>query len=187
MNTGSHRFAGVATVLALAHAYPSPGLAVGIACASAALTAGGATSPDLDNQRAAKAIDTLVPDEILGYGGPLGHRQLAHWWGLPAIAAVLAWIPVAASPWWVQALAVGALIGWSSHLVCDFAVGAPGYGHGIGVPLLPWSAHVGLGLRNEGWTAHLIGVLLPVACGWLAWTLAWHASPLAPLLWVVHR
>ena len=38
-----------------------------------------------------KTVDRWVPDEWLGHDGPLQHRGITHWWGIPAAAAVTCW------------------------------------------------------------------------------------------------
>lgn len=166
MNGHTHRAFAAVTVLSLGHATTYPAAAVLTATTAALVTAGGALSPDADQYRLWKAADAVLPDEAIG--GPLGHRQLTHWWGLPAVAAFLAWAPVSVAPLWVQVLTVGALLGWCSHLAGDFLVGAGGYGRGRGIPLAPWGWHVGVGIPNESWLARVVGVLLVPAALWLA-------------------
>ena len=90
METGPHRVLAVATVLAAAHTWELPPTQVGVMCAVAAATGGGILSPDIDNRKAAKTIDGIVPDEALGGGGPLGHRQITHWWGVACPARGMA-------------------------------------------------------------------------------------------------
>jgi membrane-bound metal-dependent hydrolase YbcI (DUF457 family) len=111
--------------------------------------------PDIDNARWWRKLDRYVPDEWLGYGGPLAHRGLTHWWGWPALVAWTTWQMPAASAWPVLALAVG----WASHLLGDLAFGITP----PGVPLAPWSAHVGLRLKVGGVIEWLTGLAL-VAC-----------------------
>ena len=111
--------------------------------------------PDIDNARWWRKLDRYVPDEWLGYGGPLAHRGLTHWWGWPALVAWTTWQMPTASAWPVLALAVG----WASHLLGDlvFGITPPG------IPLAPWWAHVGLRLKVGGVMEWLTGVAL-VAC-----------------------
>lgn len=162
METWAHRAVGVAAVLAVAH-YPVgphlPWWALSAATAAAAVTSGGWTSPDVDNQGMAKAADRLLPDEILGGGGPLGHRQLAHSVTLPVAALAAWWLYVPAVPLLVVALAWGAWLGWVSHLVGDAVFGMAGIGHRKGVPLLLWWGHVGVGLRADGVIEKVVGGL----------------------------
>lgn len=172
MNGHTHRAFAAVAVLSLGHATHYPTAAVITATAAALVTAGGVLSPDVDQFKAWRAADALLPDEEIG--GPLGHRQLTHWWGIPAAATFLAWPAVSVAPLWVQVLAVGALLGWCSHLAGDFLFGAGGYGRGKGIPLAPWGWHVGLGVPNDSWVARTFGVLLVPAALWLAVSLVFH-------------
>ena len=177
MNTYAHRAGGITTVLGLAHAYPHPITAVFLAAGAAALTSGGKTSPDIDNQPTAKTIDSLTPDELLGGGGPLGHRRAAHSWMIPA-GAWWAWHDDAAiAPWAAAAVLTGAFLGWVSHLAFDAI-----WGKG-GIPLLGWWWRVGVGLNNEGVTAKAATAILTLAVPWLAVTLLLHlpANPMSAL------
>jgi hypothetical protein len=106
-----HHLAGFATGAALAvHAHQPVWVAVGSACL-ASITAGGVLSPDVDQFKLWRALDRWLPDEWLGEGGPLQHRGISHFWGLPAAAA--AYLYVVGGPWWAWML----LAGWVSHLV----------------------------------------------------------------------
>jgi hypothetical protein len=133
--------------------------------AGAAVAAAFSTGPDVDNTRAWKRLDGVLPDELLGAGGPLGHRRLMHWWGLPAAVAVALYL--AGGPWYAWA----AVEGWASHLAGDFVFGMPGYGTPIGVPLGPWWWHVGVGLRSGGRVERTVVPLAAAAvCWWVAGT-----------------
>jgi hypothetical protein len=150
----AHHLAGFATGAALATLAHQPvWVAVGSACL-ASVTAGGITSPDVDQFRVWRALDRWLPDEWLGEGGPLQHRGLSHFWGLPAAAAV--YLYVSGGPWWVWML----LAGWVSHLVADWAFGKRAWGRGPGIPLGPWFWHHGLGLDAGGLLERF--VLVPV-------------------------
>jgi membrane-bound metal-dependent hydrolase YbcI (DUF457 family) len=167
MLTTAHRRFGAFTVLALNAAGVGAHVSlVGtiIAASSAAVFAGGRTSPDIDQRKWWKDLDTLMPDEVLGHGGPLGHRQITHWWGFPAFAALSWWAFVPATPSLIWTVLFGAWIGWCSHLVGDaiFGKGNPRYGMGKGVPMLPWWGHVGLGLKCGGWAERITSGLLVV-------------------------
>ena len=179
METGPHRVLAVATVLAAAHTWELPPTQVGVMCAVAAATGGGILSPDIDNRKAAKTIDGIVPDEALGGGGPLGHRQITHWWGWPALLA--AWLtydpplPVAVS-WMLW----GVVAGWGSHVAGDALLGAAGYGHGKGVPLLLWWVRFGTGIDCGSLFARVVSYgVVPAALAWLTVTLAtgWPVIP----------
>ena len=163
METRAHRHVAVAVAVGAAHLHSIPLAGVAVSALCAAITAGGWTSPDVDNQPLAKEFDSLVPDEVLGNGGPLGHRRLAHSWLLPA-AAWWAWGRNAVGvPTWALCVPEGALYGWVSHLVMDLVFGERGYGHPKGVPLFLWWGHVGFGRPNEGplalWTSRAAVIL----------------------------
>lgn len=131
--------------------------------AVAALTAGGPLSPDIDQYGPWRTADDVLPDELLGRGGPMQHRGITHWWGLQAAAAVaLAYTDATLpGPWW---LAWAALTGWASHLIGDFLFGRAVYARtpsgalvrvvGEGIPMSPWWNHRGLGIaRSAGRTS----------------------------------
>lgn len=125
----------------------------------ATLTAGGRLSPDVDQHWGWTLVDRLVPDEWLGNNGPLQHRGLAHWWGLPLVGFTATWsMPPTAWVWVLHAL----LTGWTSHLVGDYLFGRPGAGRGAGIPFAPWWSHRGLGLAVGGVLERVVAVLLPL-------------------------
>lgn len=124
-----------------------------VASAAAAATfAGGLLSPDVDQYKVWRRLDKWLPDEQLGHGGPLQHRGISHWWGLPALVALGLVIAqqITPSPFWWLAWAV--VVGWTSHLAGDFIFGkASPYDHrGPGIPVAPWWNHVGIGLGASG-------------------------------------
>jgi hypothetical protein len=167
----AHHLAGFAMGAALATAaHQSAWVALGSACL-ASITAGGVLSPDVDQFKLWRALDRWLPDEWLGEGGPLQHRGISHFWGLPAAAA--AYLYVVGGPWWAWML----LAGWVSHLVLDWAVGKRAWGRGPGIPLLPWWAHHGLGGDAGGllerWV--LVPVLAVAGPAILTWP---HLGPL---------
>jgi hypothetical protein len=168
MHTFGHRQVAVATAIAAAHLHPLPITAVIVSVTSAAITGGGWFSPDIDNQPFAKTLDSWLPDEWLGHGGPLGHRRLAHSWMLPAAAwgAWTLWMPPV--PIWAWSLAWGAWLGWCSHLVADFVFGQANfrYGRPKGVPLILWWYHVGVGGRSDGPLAHLVAWVAAALAAW---------------------
>ncbi len=168
----THRLTGAAAGLAVAAATGAGPARLAVSTAVAAVTAAGVTSPDVDQHSGWHLADDLLPDEVAGHGGPLRHRGLAHWWGLPAAAAYFG-LRAVPEPW--RWLALAALVGWSSHLVGDFIFGRPNrrQGRGPGIPLAPWWWHVGLGLDTGGWTEALVRrIALPGVFGWQLATLA---------------
>lgn len=166
MNHRHHVLMGAVAGLGAAAAQ---GLPAWQCAASAGLGSLAGPLPDVDNHRWWKRLDRFVPDEWLGYGGPLQHRGLTHWWVLPA-AAWIAAQRLEPGAWWLLALVVG----WASHLVGDLVFGqADRYCHrGPGVPLGPWFWHVGVGLKSGGPGESLIAPLVAVlAVAWAAITL----------------
>mgnify|MGYP000231549376 CR=1 FL=1 len=149
-------------------------LALGLATAP---TSGGRWSPDCDQFARWKKWDRRIPDELLGFGGgPLRHRGLSHWWGLPAaVTWALAWacqhLPLLLALL-LLVLTGPQLLGWWSHLWSDLWIGgqylggkrpeaddpagawdrkstmdADDHPRGPGIPVFPWWGHVGLGYR----------------------------------------
>lgn len=170
MRTPTHHLFGATTALALVHwAPPVTGLtATGVFVAAATATAGSKLSPDVDNQSRWKALDRFLPDELLGNGGPMQHRGIAHWWGIPAaltVAILAGLVPTVVVP-----VAWGAVTGWGSHIAGDFVFGKanPRFGLKKGVPLALWWCHKGAGLKADGWVEHTVNALLLPAAGWLA-------------------
>lgn len=136
----------------------------------------GRWSPDIDQYKIWNRWDRRLPDEWLGAGGPMRHRGISHWWGIPAIPTAGLWVachrlPLAAAVLLV-ALAWVPVAGFWSHLVSDFWVGARYLGgrrteaddpredwrrksaldsddapRGPGIPLMPWWFHAGIGWR----------------------------------------
>lgn len=149
-------------------------------------TSYGPTSPDADNTPTAKRIDAAIPDEILGGCGPLHHRALLHWWGLPALAYLI----VDPVPGWPRLILMAAIIGWTSHILADFVFGKAGFGTRRGIPILPWGWHVGLGLKVGGpaekATVQVLraaaGIMLLIAVGWDQVILDWIAEFTAPFV-----
>jgi hypothetical protein len=146
---------------------------VAVVAASAAIAAATAPGPDVDQRRWWRTLDRWLPDEWLGWGGPLQHRGITHFWGVPAVtAALLVAVSVAhPGPWWV---AWAGLAGWVSHLAADWVFGmASPYDHrGAGIPFLPWSHHHGLGLDVGGPTETVARWVLSVAPVALLWHVA---------------
>lgn len=172
----SHRLAGALAGAWFAHQAGLPWSMTAMTSLIATVTSNGPTSPDVDQTKtwrdAAKAAPWL-----------LGHRNLSHWWGLPAVAW---WAAATYLPGEAQWPAYALLVGWVSHLVGDAIFGR--------VPLLPWGCMVGLGLDTGGFieTGHkrIFGrerTILPfgptrLALGaTLVWVLA-DCPPLLPLL-----
>ncbi len=178
-NRHTHRVGGLFFGSVFAHQLPlMAGTGSGLAVLSvvsvglvASVTAAGRYSPDMDQYRWWKHMrERLSWLEYLPGPNPFWHRRLAHWWGIPAL---LTWGLVALinSVGWetpqggTLLLVLGTpLLGWWSHLVYDFVVGAR-YGgwngperarpkdmdphkRGAGIPLMPWGMNVGLGYKN---------------------------------------
>lgn len=179
MNRSSHVVLGALAGLGYATAQH---LTPAQAACTAVLAALAAPLPDVDCRRWWQRTDRVVPDEALGHGGPMRHRGLTHWWGVPA--ALAAALPVTGLPvaggdasWVAWAL----LAGWSSHLAGDFVFGkaCPRQGRGPGIPLAPWWAHHGVGLDTGGaveavtrWCV-LVPALVWVAGVGAGWATAW--------------
>jgi len=160
--SGHHLF-GVLTGLGFSVLVGATPLGAVTATAAAGAIAGGSLSPDMDQHRWWRLLDRFLPDEWLGAGGPLQHRGISHWWGLP-LAALLGLQALPVHGLWRLAL-LGALVGWASHLLGDFVFGkASHWDHrGPGVPLLPWWGHVGLGLDSDGMLERAARWMLSVA------------------------
>lgn len=110
--------------------------AAALVVVSAVVTSAGALSPDVDQTRAWR--------RVTGGKGAFAHRGVTHWpiWG-PAL-----WVLSGAlgDPAW-SALALGASVGWGSHVVADWLFGGR------------WSP-----MRADGWVARaLTGPLRVVA------------------------
>ena len=161
----THRLLGACAGLAWAAELHLGPAQAGVGIGLAALTSAGATSPAVDQAWLWRRGDRLLPDEVLGNGGPMQHRGLTHWWGLPLAAAVATYLLLPPAAWWA---AGAALAGWVSHLAGDLVFGRPDGARGPGVPTAPWWGHVGLGLDVDGWLERLVvqRVVLPVLLGW---------------------
>jgi len=173
MDGTTHRMFGAVcgTAWAVAHGM-APAQALAFA-ALATVTSSGPSSPDVDCYRGWRRVDTALPDEVLGAGGPMQHRGITHWWGLPALAWVaLDHVPTGVIGWVPAAL----LVGWTSHLIGDLL-----FGRNRGIPLAPWWWHIGVGLDTGGPTEALARwTVLPAAVVWLTAVAAG-----APLSWPV--
>ncbi len=135
--------------------------------AASTLTSAGALSPDVDQGKAWRTMNRWLPDELFGWGGPLKHRGITHWPGLPLAAAYgLHGAPL----WpWLAPFLWALVIGWASHLVLDFVWGRA-FGHrGKGVPLLGWTGYVGLGLDAGGVSEWFFRLGMGLAAVWVAW------------------
>lgn len=166
MLSSTHRLTGTAAGLTLATVLQAgPGYAAMMA-GIATLTAAGVTSPDIDQRGGWRLVDRLLPDELAGHAGPLRHRGVTHWWGLPVIVGYLV-RPTVPQQWrWLTA---AALIGWCSHLVGDFVFGKANtrQGRGPGIPLAPWWWHIGIGLDTGGTLEAVIRRIgLPIVLTW---------------------
>jgi hypothetical protein len=130
----------------------------------AAAFSAGPTSPDVDNTMTWKKIDKWVQDEILGEGGPLGHRRIMHWWGIPAILALIAHQADLGSVGWAV---WAALLGWASHILADGICGRGGRGIPQGVPIAPWWWHIGAGLYSDRIGSAVVLATSCTACWWV--------------------
>ena len=171
MNRLTHHLAGAAAGLGLAATLSWPLWQAGMAAAAGGSTAGGRWSPDADQYRWWRRTDRILPDELLGNSGPLRHRGITHWWGIPALAAVAVLVLVPAPLRWP---AWALITGWCSHLAGDFVFGAacPYEHRGPGIPLAPWWRHRGMGLDSGGLVERWVAApALLVLLGWQTWTL----------------
>ncbi len=113
-----------------------------VALAGAAIAAVTAPLPDVDQRGWWK--------RSLGQFRAFAHRRLTHWWGLPTAGAVLAYD----LPTEVRWIAAAMLIGWSSHLLGDWVFGKRGPActgwRRAGIPIAPWWAYHGLGVKAGG-------------------------------------
>ena len=183
---------------------PGPAVRVvvtALMAAGAVPTSGGRRSPDIDQYKEWNEVDRRIPDELLLFGGPMRHRGITHWWGIPAALTYLLWLACTHLPLaeavLLLVLAWVPLSGWWSHLISDFFVGhrydggkrpeaddpagawdrksmldADDHPRGPGIPLFPWWGHVGLGWR-VGSVAEWVYVLTTVAVGVAAGYGAW--------------
>lgn len=153
MNRLGHRSGAVAGALAVASA-------TGMRPASAAVLVGAAyvtsTLPDIDQTKPWRMLDKVVPDEW--FGGPLAHRGLTHWWGIPAVA----YATTLSLTGYALDAAHGLILGYAAHIALDAVWGRPG------VPVGPWWWHAGVGLRNDGAAAVVATAGFLVAALWLA-------------------
>ena len=160
MMGATHRVLAAGAWLAAAPAVGATGWQAAAGILPAVAFAAGPTSPDLDNTRLAKWVDSVIPGP-----DPFGHRRLAHWWALPALAGAAVWqLPDSL----LRVAALAAVIGWASHLAGDLVFGQGGFGTPQGVPLGPWWWHVGVGVKvGSGAETVTRWALLP-AVAWLA-------------------
>jgi LexA-binding, inner membrane-associated putative hydrolase len=164
----THHLLGLSAGLGLAAASEWPWPQAAAAAFLAGITAAGPTSPDVDQYKAWRRLDRWIPDELLGAGGPLQHRGLSHWWGLPAAAALTITLLPGPMQWMGWCLVVG----WVSHLFGDLAFGRadPWSGRGPGIPVWPWWGHMGVGLDTGGWLeGFTAAIVLPAALAWQSW------------------
>lgn len=157
MNRLGHQSGAVAIALGVATAtgMPTPAALAYASCAY--LTS---TLPDTDQTKPWRLLDKLVPDEW--FGGPLAHRGITHWWGIPAIAYA-ATLNLAGP---AAVIVQGLILGYAAHIALDAIWGRPG------VPVGPWWWHAGVSLRNDGAVGVIATAGLIVGALWLAACLA---------------
>lgn len=164
MHGTQHRIVAAATWPAVATVVGAPHWQALLGILPAVAFSAGITSPDMDNTRTWKKLDRFIPDELLGDGGPLGHRELIHWWGLPALVAFFLW-KTDLGP--AEFLLWAATVGWASHLASDAPFGRGGYSIRPGIPILPWGAlRLCVGFKSDGIAS---AILIWPICGLLWW------------------
>jgi hypothetical protein len=170
MDGRGHRRVGLATAIGLTIVAPLPPAAAAVSVFVAWATAGGGASPDLDLDPDWKRADRVLPDEILGGGGPLGHRRITHFVGWPVLAWLLWRHHPVTDPTWAVGFFRGMWVGWTTHVAMDWLFGAGG------VPWLLWTGRWGLELDQDGILARIVSraaLTASIAAGlWLAWTTA---------------
>lgn len=198
-----------------AGALPSPVARVALTAVMAAGTvpmSGGRFSPDIDQFGSWKKWDRMIPDEVLLFGGPMRHRGITHWWGIPAAATCGLWWAYHLLPPTVAVLLLVAawvpLAGVWSHLLSDYFVGARYAGgkrpeaddpagawdrksfmdsddhpRGPGIPVAPWWFHIGVGWR-VGSGQEWLYVVACLAAGAAAVYGSWHGVALAWSWWL---
>jgi hypothetical protein len=178
MHGTQHRIVAAAAWPAVATAFTVPHWQVALGVIPAVAFSAGITSPDVDNARTWKKLDKWIPDEMLGAGGPLGHRELVHWWGIPALAALFLWWkdlgPAEFALW-------AAVVGWGSHDAMDAPFGQGGYSIRPGIPVLPWGPwRISLGFKSDGIASAIL--IWPIAGGCWWYTLG-HPGSQQALAW----
>lgn len=176
MNGRSHRVLGAATFVATLPFLPlhGPGAQLVAGVAAVSSSSGRLLSPDADQGWLWHLIDSWLPDEaILSDNGPMQHRGITHWFAWPALVLLAAYhLPLiltigvngqhtvfSAAP-----ILAGLGVGWGSHILGDFLVGAAGQGRAAGVPLGPWWWWIGTGAKCGGITEWTVtGLTGPIA------------------------
>lgn len=159
MNRLGHQTGAVAAALTVATVTGMPATHTAVFTAAAAATS---TLPDIDQTKPWRLLDRIVPDELLGAGGPLDHRGASHWWGWPAAAFYATW-SLTGMP---GAVVHGLVFGVAAHIVLDAGWGRPG------VPVAPWWWYAGVSARNDSLSAVLATAVFAVVSAWLTVTLA---------------
>jgi hypothetical protein len=153
----THRVFAATAAMSLAIHQGTSWWMAGASTALAVAVTSGPMSPDVDQYRPWRCFDSYVPDEALGAGGPLKHRGITHWWGLP----LLAWLAI--SHWgtgnmtWIG---YSLVYGWAAHLAADFVFGR--------IPMVLWFMPIGIELKTGGKVEALLRWTLWPTLLWLA-------------------
>jgi membrane-bound metal-dependent hydrolase YbcI (DUF457 family) len=112
MGPGHRAVAAVSAAGALVLTSAPVGVSAGaLVVVSAVVTSAGALSPDVDQTRAWR--------RVTGGRGVFAHRRVTHW----PIWPVALWFLASALVGVESALALGACVGWGSHVVADWLFG----------------------------------------------------------------
>lgn len=172
----SHRVLGAATYAVALPVLPIHGTAaiVFTGLLAVASSSGRLLSPDADQGWLWHLIDRWVPDEkLLGDNGPMQHRGITHFWLWTVLALATAYLVPTTITIGINAhmasfsaapVLAGFGVGWGSHLLGDFLVGAAGQGRTAGIPLGPWHCWIGTGAKCGGFTEWAVtGLAFPLA------------------------
>lgn len=102
--------------------------------------------PDCDQRTWWRRLHQAVPDSLRRHGGPLRHRGITHWPGTALLLYSVLWIADYMLSGYLPVTAL--ILGWCSHLLGDFCIGARSRYRGPGIPFAPWWHHRGVGAAN---------------------------------------